>query len=425
MSLTFNIRDFGAIGNGRTNDTEDINRAVAACHRAGGGQVLVPPGVFITGTVRLLSNVTLYLDAGATLKGSDDPSLYETARPEAKGPMRANWYRAMILATDAHHVTICGPGTIDGSKVHDPHGEEKMRGPHTIIPADSSHIVIRDITIIDSANYAIFPVCSDEIDIHNVTVQGGWDAFHIRGTADRWCKNITVTNCRFFSGDDCIAGTWVENIVIDNCLLNSSCNAIRWIGPARDMLISRCVIFGPGRHPHRTQDRFNTLIGITLQPSAWSNMPGELDRVQINDITMHNVMCPLMCFVKPQSTIGRIEVNRLTATGVYQAACSFESWADEAIGEVVLRNVDLSFALKPENVGKDFEVTEPRHGSRPLPVWGVYARRVGKVTLQDVRLHLEGGDPRPVVRGDEVGEMVVENLRLPAWVDQAGAVVRG
>jgi hypothetical protein len=276
-------------------------------------------------------------------------------------------------------------------------------------------VFVRDVTIIDSANYAVFPICSDDVDVHNVTVQGGWDGFHICGTEDRWCHRVTVTGCRFFTGDDAVAGTWARDVLLRDCVLNSSCNGVRWIGPAERMIIDDCLIYGPGRHPHRTQDRHNALIGITLQPGAWERMPGPLDQVRISNVTMHHVKCPFMFFVKPGSRGGRVEVNRATATGVYEAACSVESWVDEPFDEVIFRDVDIAYAFAPEAAAADGEVVEPKHGSRPLPAWGLYARNVRRLVLEDVRFTAEKPDPRPTIRLDDVASVETDNLRLPSW----------
>ncbi len=414
MEMFIDARKYGAKGDGRSDDTDALNSAINQCAAAGGGQVYLAPGIYVSATIQLKSDVILYLDAGAIVKGLDDPDAYTSYMPDHD--KKSRWHRALVLINGVENAGIAGPGKIDGGHVFDPLGEEKMRGPHTILVGSSKHVSIRDITIVNSANYHILVLSSDEVDVNNVTTYGGWDGFHIRGTEDRASRRVTVTGCRFFTGDDCIAGAWVDDLVIHNCLLNSSCNGIRWIGPGSRMLISGCTIFGPGRYPHRTQDRYNSLVGIILQPSAWTPMRGELTHVRISNIAMHNVIAPFMIYSKPGSSIGDVELSRITATGVYGAPCSIESWSDNAVRSVTVRDVSVDYHYERNDAGHDIEITEPRTGSRALPVWGLYARRTERLVLEDVRFSCEPEDVRQAIRTDQVREFHHDNLRLPDWV---------
>src|SRR3954447_3695773 len=127
----FNVRDHGAAGDGTTHDTAALNKAVEACAAAGGGQVFVPAGKYLTGTVHLKSNVTVNLDAGAEIVGTSDLEQYQNFTPPGETPLasRLRWHRALILGVGVENVTITGWGTINGNKVFDERGEERMRGP--------------------------------------------------------------------------------------------------------------------------------------------------------------------------------------------------------------------------------------------------------------------------------------------------------
>ena len=148
---TFSVLDYSARGDGTTLDTVAINEAIAACGKAGGGQVFFPPGRYLSGTVHLTNNLTLFLAAGATLVGTTNLALYQqpaapSFMPEAR---YGKWHRALIVGDGLNDVTIAGCGVIDGNKVNDPTGEERMRGPHTIAFADCHRFTIRDISIRD------------------------------------------------------------------------------------------------------------------------------------------------------------------------------------------------------------------------------------------------------------------------------------
>jgi hypothetical protein len=410
----FDIRDYGAAGDGVTLDTPAIHKAVEACAAAGGGQVRFPPGRYMSGTVHLKSCVTLFLEAGATLVGTTDLDQYQHPTvpaflPEAKW---GKWHRALILGDGLQDIAIAGQGVIDGNKVFDPTGEERMRGPHTFVFINCRKVTVRDVSFVDSANYAIFFQISDQVDIRNVKFTGGWDGVHFRGARDRPCRDVSIVDCRFFTGDDSIAGRYWENTLISDCIVNSSCNGIRLIGPARHLIIHDCLFYGPGIHPHRTSKRHNMLAGLNLQPGGWDATKGALDDVMICDITMHNVATPFHFSLKPGNTAGNIVVNRVTATGVYRAASSVESWAETPVTNVAFRDVTIEYKGGGTQEQSRMSVKSPGVDARPLPAWGFYVRNVDNLQFDNVRLRCEKEDLRPALICSGVGWLTLDSFKF-------------
>lgn len=411
----FNIRDFGALGDGTTLDTDAINQAIARCSEAGGGQVRFPPGRFLSGTVRLRSHVTLFLEAGATLVGTTNLAEYHHPVPPASMPEArwGKWHRGLLVGEGIEDVTIAGPGVIDGNKVFDPTGEERMRGPHTLVFVDCRNFTIRDVTFLDSANYAILFLISDQVEVRHVRFVGGWDGVHFRGSPERDCRDVNIIGCQFTTGDDAIAGRYWHNTLISRCVINSSCNGIRLIGPATKLVIHDSLFNGPGMQPHRTSGerrRTNMLSGIILQPGAWDSTQGLLDDVLISDVTMHRVASPVTIWTKPGNTVGRITVNRLSATGVYRAAASIESYAETPITNVVFRDVRLEFDGGGTLEDAKREVRGPGVDARPLPAWGFYAKNVENLRLEEVRLSVATEDFRPVLVAEKVGRLTLDHF---------------
>ena len=114
--------------------------------------------------------------------------------------------------------------------------------------------------------YAVMIEFSQRVDVRNVTITGGWDGVHFRGWSNDPCRDIQITGCRLFTGDDSIAGRYWDNTLISGCIINSSCNGIRLIGPATRLIVNDCLFYGPGLQPHRSSARTNMVSGIILQP---------------------------------------------------------------------------------------------------------------------------------------------------------------
>lgn len=414
----FDVREFGARGDGRTVDTEAIQRAVQAGAQAGGGQVRFPPGQYLTGTIRLASHLTLWFDAGAKVIGTTNLAAYD--RPRTSTPMPeagwGKWLNGLFIGQDLEEVTLAGPGLIDGRRVFDPTGEERMRGPHALVLAHCRGVTIRDVTFLDAANYAVLLLACDEVLVRGSRFVGGWDGVHFRGSPEQPCRNIKILNCEFYTGDDAIAGRYWEHTLIAGCVINSSCNGLRLIGPATDLTVHDCLFQGPGERPHlssRERRRTNMLAGIMLQPGAWDSTRGLLDEVLLSDLTMRRVASPVAVWSRGENRVGRVLIQRLTASGIYRAGVSVESWSEVPITNVVFRDVTLEF----DGGGSLADARRPvrRFGvdARPLPAWAFYARNVERLQLEDVRLGWRQQDLRPVLVAENVQAVEADDFDYP------------
>lgn len=249
----YKITDYGAKVCDRP-QTEKIQAAIDACFLAGGGRVIIPKGIFITGSIRLRSNTTLYLESGAILRGSRDYQDYFAYLNDTVEPIVINdslykssntnpfsrWNNGLIKIIDAENVSIIGEkgSYIDGIDCFDPEGEEKYRGPHAINIHNTKNLYLEGYTIMNSANWAHNIMVSKNITAKNVTVYGGHDGFDIRT-----CDDILIEDCEFRTGDDCIAGFDNKNVTIRNCLLDCACSALRFGGT--DVLVENCVSTAP------------------------------------------------------------------------------------------------------------------------------------------------------------------------------------
>ncbi len=254
--MDFKITDYGA----RSCDvlqTKKIQDAIDACFLSGGGRVIIPKGIFLTGGVRLRSNTTLYLESGAILRGSRDNNDYAyylndkiepispaeiEAYKEKRGSVNpySKWNNGLIKILNAENVSIIGePGSfIDGVDCYDENGEGSCRGPHAINAHNCINLCFDGYSIMNSANWAHNIMMSKNIVAKNVTVYGGHDGFDVRS-----CDDVTIEDCVFRTGDDCVAGFDNKNVVIRNCVFDCACSAMRFGGT--DVLIENCRSIAP------------------------------------------------------------------------------------------------------------------------------------------------------------------------------------
>lgn len=406
----YNIKDYGAKGDGVTLNTEAFKKTIEACSKSGGGIVLVPKGTFLTGTIFLKSNITLYLDKGATIKGTRDLNSYSSFNPSKdRAPRNYRWYRALILGDSVENVTITGKGVIDGDHVPDSQGEEKMRGPHTILFGDSKNISMSDITIKNAANYAFLGWRIEKASFKNLLFNAGWDGIHVR-----WGKDITINKCEFYTGDDCIAGGAWENMIISDNIINSSCNGIRLIMPASNLQIKNCKIFGPGKFEHRTYKekmRRNTYSGIVLQPGSWGKAAGTMEKITVQYITIDNVENPLSLVLNEDNIGKEILIDHVKATNIKSSACSVESWKGSTFDDVTFRNIQFEYVGSDDPETAKRELTRPGVDPRPLPCWAWFAFNINKLTLENIDLTYKGNEIRPAFIFENVKQLNLKNIK--------------
>ena len=261
MKQLYNILDYGAVPGAKELQTDKIQAAIDAAFLAGGGEVVVPAGVFKSATIKMRSNITLKLLSGAVIDGSTDPEDYthfledplesfdleKEADPDlGTAYLTRPWYNSLIRAYKAKNIKILGEkdSIICGNDVFNPNGEENYRGPHAITFACCENIEFAGYTVKNSSNFAHnTPMCRN-IYAHDLTVLGGHDGIHFK-----YSQNVLIENCEFYTGDDCVAGILTENVVVRNCLLDCACSAFRLGGT--DILIDNCKTHAPSRYGFR------------------------------------------------------------------------------------------------------------------------------------------------------------------------------
>ena len=405
----FDVTHYGATGNGETSDMKAITAAIEASANAGGGTVYFPAGTYVTGTIHIESNVTLWLDSGATLLGTNDLSAYESVAPGGSGQ---DWYDALIVAKDVHDVGVIGLGVIDGNHVSNPMGEEHIRGPHALLFFNAENVTVRDITIRNSGNYSLILRHAKGVTVDGLKTHGGWDGINMHDV-----KDATISNCRLSTGDDSLAGAYWENVTVSNCVLNAAANGIRVGG--RNVLVSNTVIYGPAETPSGTSLRNVTEAGFQILPngSGMGNKyaaPGPVDNMVLSGITMIHVGTPIYVAYSadaPYSArnlgVGRIIINGLTALDAGRTPVYVSAPENNPAKSIILTNARITFA------GGVTPAQSEGQGFSPYSVlssYGIYARNVESFELHDVRVGFAAPDLRPAIFGENVGTLELDRF---------------
>ncbi len=414
----FNIKDYGAIGDGKTLNTVAINKTITACVEAGGGTVLVPSGRFLTGTVELKSNVTLYIDYNATIMATSDLTQFKGANVRAEDkdqPINVNvrsmseWTKALILMDKVENVTVTGTGTIDGMTIT-PKSARVIKG---IMTTESKNVLISNIRLTRAGDWSIVGFYVEDYKVSNVNVTDGYDGIHVRRG-----KNLVFENCKLYSRDDAIAGGYWENALITDCTLNSACNGIRIVGPTTNLEIRNCDIIGPGvfghnRGPADNPWITNTLTGIIFQPGAWGITRGKSDHIYIHDIRIKDAYTALTFVSNEGNTSDGIRVENVIATGITHNACSVEAWPEgSGYQNVSFKNISVTYSItSPEFINvKTF--LRPRTESRPVPYWGFYVKNVKNIEFENMNFDYAGtAENRPLMGFDDVGSVLLKNVK--------------
>ncbi|QEE28340.1 glycoside hydrolase family 28 protein [Terriglobus albidus] len=196
-----NVRDFGAKGDGATKDTLAVQQALDRCGVLGGGEVLIPAGEYLVGTITLRSNTILRIEEAATLKGSPDLADYPLTQVRWEGKW-IKGYPALVTAVDAENITLTGQGKILGNTAIAGRVDRAtgMRHPALLEFVHCRHIRVENLYTQQNDMWSIHPVYCEDVTFQNVTVHGGADGIDVDS-----CKHVVIDHCEFNTADDCIS----------------------------------------------------------------------------------------------------------------------------------------------------------------------------------------------------------------------------
>jgi polygalacturonase len=372
--LAFSIVDFGAIPGGSATNTQAIARAIVACTEAGGGRVVVPEGIWLTGAIHLQSNVELHLEQGAILRFSDNPEDYLPVVFTRVGGVELYNYSSLIYARDAENIAITGPGKLDGQGLSwaawkEKETNEAFRLAAAGVPAEERvfgtpeaairpsfinfvncrTILLEGFTIGSGPNWTIHPIYSDNIIIRRVTVDT-WGPNNDGIDVDS-CRNVLIEHCRFNTEDDCVVlksgynedGRRVarptENVIMRHCTSNRGHGGLvigsEMSGDVRNVFMRDCTFDGTDRAVRikSRRDRGGVVENIFIEDLVVKDMQREV--ILLN-----------MAYTADRSSVQRvdppvfrnIQIRRVVALGAPEAI-RIRGLEDSPIEDLVLEDM--------------------------------------------------------------------------------------
>jgi hypothetical protein len=410
------VRDLGAVGDGRTKDTHAIQRAIDAAHRLGGGLVLLPAGTWLCGTLRLRSRVTVELTPGAVLLASPDDDDFAAHEPldfeTGSDSETIDFANALLAGRDLERVAIVGGGVIDMNR-------RRRFGPKPIALKRCRFVNVRGITIEHSPNYCVSLGGCDDVLIEGVTIREAY----ADGIDPDCCRRVRIANCDIESDDDalCLKTSFLlgvrratEDVVITNCRMRSPSNCFKLgtesSGDFRQILLSNCVFSGV---PSETHDSSAAAEGGGI--AILSVDGGTVDGVLVSNVVMSGVPAPLFIRLgnrgrdqhpRAPGRLRNVSISGVVAVGA-SGTGSISGLPRHPVEHISVENVRISAGGGAWLAG-GLDVPE-REAAYPkvtmygrLPAFGLYLRHARDVALRNVELTVEKSDPRPALVADDV-----------------------
>jgi polygalacturonase len=352
----FDVRQFGAAGDGKTLDTPAIQKALDECDRAGGGTVRLSAGTYLSKPIFLHGQTTLEIEAGAVLQATDDPADFVD---------RNGAGLAFVNGRGLTNLTLGGAGVIDGAgarwwpaarEAKRANQPETLRRPRLVVLTGCRDVLVRDVTLRNSPSFHLVPSDCQNVVISNVTILAPADSPNTDAMDPSVCQHVLITRCRLDVGDDNIAiksgravpgrAAACEDFVVSDCVFlrgHGMSIGSETTGGVSNLLVTHCAFDG-------------TTSGIRLKTSR--DRGGTLENLIYRDITMTNVQIPvnIACYypnvpasdsaqpvTRSTPVYRNIQIINLTASGP-KSAGFIVGLPEMCVSNVLLENVRISTA---------------------------------------------------------------------------------
>lgn len=439
-SVTLNVKQYGAKGDGVQDDTKFIQAAILSCPKD--GRVLIPKGVYSITSLFLKSGVNIELEKNAELRAMTDRTqfpIFAGTIPLSDGSDEYNlgtWegnplpmYAGIITGVEISDVTIYGEGIVSGNASKEDwwKNPKQMNGayrPRLFYINHCNHVVLQGVTLKNSPSWTIHPYFSDDLGFYNVNVQNPSDSPNTDGLDPESCRRVEIAGVKFSLGDDCIAVKSgkiymgkkckqpSEDIHIHHCLMENGHGAVtvgsEMAGGVKSLIVEDCVF----SHTDR---------GLRIKTRRGRGKDAILDQIVFRRIDMDHVMTPFVAnsfyFCDPDGKTEYVQSREaypvddrtpyiktlifedIDAKNCHVAAAYLEGLPEQKIDEIVMRNIKVGYAENPK-----CDVPAMSNGVDACTRKGIFARNIKKIVLDNVSIEGQDGDAVILEEVDEINK---------------------
>ena len=459
----YNVKDYGAKGDGQTVDTKAIDAAINAASEKGGGTVFFPAGTYLSFTIHLKSFITLHLDNGATLEAADVKKFglgYDPAEPNPWDMYQdfghSHWRNSLIYGENLQNIAITGLGTIYGNGLTREGFKTPGMANKAIALKLCSNVVIKDISILMDGHFCLLATGVDNMTIDNVKVDTNRDAFDVD-----CCRHVRISNCSVNSPFDdaiCLKSSFglgfaraTENVTITNCSVSGFDRQSFLNGTYKkeeaDRVPDRGVVTGRIKFGTESNGGFKNITisnctfefcrGLALETVDG----GILEDITVDNITMKDIQgAPFFLRLGarmrgpervPVGVLRRINISNVViyAENPFYASM-IAGLPGHPVEDVKMSNIYIRIkggAPKEQalNVVGEHEKNYPdpqEFGA--MPVYGFFIRHAKNVELDHVELKLENDDFRPAILLDDVSGASLTNVKATKVGDVPSLILK-
>ncbi|MBE7172090.1 MAG: glycoside hydrolase family 28 protein [Williamsia sp.] len=447
----YNVRTYGASGTGKSNDAKAVNDAIDAAAKAGGGTVFFPAGTYLSYSIRLQSNVSLYFDQGSTLLAADSSAggRYDDPEPNPHDHFQdfghSHWHNSLIWGENLENISVMGPGLIWGkglSRGFTTREGWERRGIHAgpymwdggankaISLKRCRNVILKDFTLIYGGHFGILATGVDNLTIDNLKMDTNRDGMDID-----CCRHVRISNCSVNAPNDdaiCLKSSYAlgearatQNVTITNCQVSGYDLGSFYNGtytrkeasqvPDQEGPTGR-IKFGTESNGGFKNISISNCVFEYCRGLALETVDGALlEDVTITNITMRDVVnSPIFLRLgarmrAPQGmsagALRRVTISNIIA---YNADAHFSTLIaglpGHDIEDIALQNIRIWYrpidspANKIQTTVPEYEKTYPEPQKfGVLPAYGFFVRHAKNLRLTDVEISFLGKESRPAI----------------------------